>query len=215
MISTKPWPPRRKRLSNPATVTRAQRERRCVASGETRKEEELLRLAIGPDDVLVPDVAAKLPGRGMWISADRQSIDTAIARKAFHRSAGRQVKVPDGLADQFETLLEARALDLLGLARRAGDLALGFDAARLALKAARPAWRLEASDGASDGRGKLDRLAAAAWGDIPVAACFSAEQLGAATGRGSVVHGVLLTGAQSAAFDVTMRKLSGFRPLDP
>lgn len=186
-----------------------------MSSGEARQEEDLLRIAIGPGDVLVPDVAAKLPGRGIWVSADREAIERAVARKAFHRSAGRKVEVPEGLADQFEALLEARALNLLGLARRAGTLALGFDAARLALKAGRPAWRIEASDGAADGRGKLDRLTAAAWGDVPVAACFSAEQLGTALGRGSIVHGVLSNGAQSAAFDVTMRKLSGFRPLDP
>jgi hypothetical protein len=163
----------------------------------------------------VPDVAAKLPGRGIWISADRAAIEMAAKKGLFNRSAGRAVCVPDGLADRFEALLEARGLSLLGLARKAGDLALGNDAARLALKAQRPAWRIEASDGTAEGRRKLDGLTAAAWGEIEVAGCFTAEQLGAALGRGPIVHGVLAGGSQARAFGITMRKLSGFRPLDP
>ena len=161
---------------------------------------------------MFPDIAAKLPGRGIWVSADRNSVDTAAKKGLFNRSAGRAVKVPDGLADLIEAQLEARALSLLGLARRAGAVALGFDAARIALKAGKPAWRLEALDGAEDGRTKLDRLAQAAWGEIPVASGFTAEQLGEALGRGSVVHGVLTGGSQARAFGVTMGKLHGFRP---
>lgn len=191
-----------------------QRERRCIASGEVREEADLLRFAIGPDDELVPDIAAKLPGRGIWVSADRGSVEKAASKGLFNRGAGRAVKVPEGLSDCLEALLEARALSLLGLARRAGDLALGFDASKLALKAGKPAWRIEASDGALDGRGKLDRLCEAAWGNVPVAACFSAEQLGLALGRGPVVHAVLNEGSHSRSFGVNLRKLSGFRPLD-
>ncbi|WP_339738699.1 RNA-binding protein [uncultured Maricaulis sp.] len=186
-----------------------------MASGEVKDEAELIRLVIGPGDEVFPDIAAKLPGRGIWVSADRASVDTAARKGLFNRSAGRAVKVPDGLADMIEAQLAARALSLLGLARRAGEVALGFDAARIALKAGRPAWRIEAVDGAEDGRVKLDRLAQAAWGDIPVAGGFTAEQLGEALGRGTVVHGVLTGGSQVRAFGVTMRKLEGFRPPAP
>jgi predicted RNA-binding protein YlxR (DUF448 family) len=184
-------------------------------SGEVKQDDDLLRLAVSPTDELVPDVAAKLPGRGIWVSANRTAIDLAAKKGLFNRAAGRAVNVPEGLSDRFEALLEARALSLLGLARRAGDLALGYDAARLALKAGKPAWRIEASDGAADGRGKLDRLTKAAWGDVPTALCFDAEQLGVALGRGPVVHAVLAEGAQSRSFGTTLGKLSGFRPLDP
>lgn len=174
----------------------------------------MLRLVIGPDDLLYPDIAAKLPGRGIWISADRASVDLASKKGLFNKSAGRAIKVPDDLSDQFERLLEARALSLLGLARRGGDVALGYDAVRLALKAARPAWRIEANDGAEDGRGKLDRLAKGAWGEVPVVACFSAETMGEALGRGTVVHASLAKSAHSRAFGDTIGKLSGFRSLD-
>ena len=172
----------------------------------------MLRLAIAPDSALVPDVAAKLPGRGIWISASRAAIETGLKKSAFQRSAGRPVSAPDDLADLFETLLAKRALDLLGLARRAGDLAVGFDASAAALNSGATVWRIEASDAARHGRAKLDRLAGP---DIPTAGCFTAEQLGAALGRSHVVHAVLSKGAQARSFGETMHKLSGFRALDP
>ncbi|WP_417467969.1 RNA-binding protein [Maricaulis sp.] len=203
---------RNRRLTNPKAATQAIREKRCIASGAVRDEAELIRLVVGPGDEVFPDIAAKLPGRGIWISADRASVELAARKGLFNRSAGRAVKVPGGLADMIEAQLAARALSLLGLARRAGEVALGFDAARIALKAGRPAWRIEAVDGAEDGRVKLDRLTEAAWGDVPVAGGFTAEQLGEALGRGTVVHGVLTGGSQVRAFGVTIGKLDGFRP---
>ena len=191
------------------------RERRCAASGETKPEEALIRLAIAPDGGLVPDLAAKLPGRGVWVTADRSSIERAVKTGGLARSAKCKIGVPDGLADQIEGLLEQRALSLLGLARRAGMLASGFDAAKLALKAGKPAWRIEALEASSDGRTKLDRLCQAAWGDVPVAGCFSATALGAAIGRDSMVHATLAKGSQARAFAGVMDRLSGFRAIDP
>jgi len=191
------------------------RERRCAATGICKPETALIRLAIAPDATLVPDLAAKLPGRGVWVSADRDSLAKAIKSGALSRSAKTKVVVPDGLAEQIEALLEDRALSLLGLARRAGMLAAGFDAAKLALKSGKPAWRVEASDASRDGRSKLDRLCQAAWGDVPVAGCFTATALGAATGRDSVVHATLVKGSQARAFTGVMGRLSGFRDIDP
>ncbi|WP_203291174.1 RNA-binding protein [Maricaulis parjimensis] len=192
------------------------RERRCVATGEVGEEADLIRIALGPDNAIVPDLAARLPGRGAWVGAQRALIDQAVKKKAFNRAFGGPVDVPDDFSGQIEALLAQRALNLIGLARRAGELAAGQDAVRLAMKATRPAWRIEASDAAPDGRSKLDRLAKAAWGDtVPVAGCFLAEEIGQALGRGPTVHASMSEGSQARAFSVVMRKLSGFRVLDP
>lgn len=204
---------RRRRLTNPRASL--SRERRCIASGEVRDEAGLIRMALGPGNQIVPDLAAKLPGRGAWVGAERGLVEKAVKKSAFNRAFGCPVVVPDDLPGLIEALLETRALNLLGLARRAGDLAVGFDAVRLALKSAKPAWRIEASDGAEDGRSKLDRLAFAAWGDVPVAGCFTAEAVGVATGRAPVVHASMSEGSQARAFTTVMGKLSGFRPLVP
>lgn len=149
----------------------------------------------------------------MWISAQRDALDQAARKGLFNRSAGQAVQIPPDLSDTVQSLLEARALSLLGLARRAGDLELGFDACRLSLKAVKPVWRIEASDGAADGREKLDRLTRSAWGDVPVLGCFTAERLGSATGREAIVHAVLKPGTQVRAFNETVRKLEGFRDI--
>ncbi len=193
----------------------AARERRCAASGETRPEAALIRIAISPDGEAVPDLAADLPGRGVWVSADRASVERAVKRDAFSRSARTKVSAPDGLADRIEAQLSARALSLLGLARRAGQVAAGETKAREALKAARPAWLIEAADGGADGRGKMLALARAAWGEAPLAGCFTAAELGAALGREQTVHAVLAEGGLAARFGAEMRRLAGFRPLVP
>lgn len=192
-----------------------ERERRCVATGEVKDEASLIRIALGPDNAVVPDLSARLPGRGAWVSAERSLIERAVKKGAFNRAFSGAVTVPEDFAGLIERLLAERALNLLGLARRSGDLAAGLDAVRLALKAARLAWRIEASDGAADGRSKLDRLAKAAWGDVPVAGCFTAEEIGLALGRGPVVHAAMSEGPQARAFTTVMGKLSGFRAIDP
>lgn len=192
------------------------RERRCVATGETRHEDALLRVALSPDGAVLPDLAARLPGRGGWVSADRASVDKAVRKRLFNRAFERPVDAPADLADLFERLLEQRALSLLGLSRRAGRLAMGYDAVRLALKGApKPAWRIEASDGAADGRRKIDALARGLEADVAVAGCFTSQALGAALGRTGMVHLALAPGPEADGFSVAVGRLAGFRPLDP
>ncbi|MCP2680505.1 RNA-binding protein [Maricaulaceae bacterium NA33B04] len=192
------------------------RERRCVATGETAGPDRLLRVALSPDGVVTPDIAARLPGRGAWVTADRALIDKAVNKRLFNRAFEKPVEAPKGLADQFETLLEARALSMLGLARRAGRLAMGYDTVKLALsKGDTPAWRIEASDGAADGRGKLDRISAAAWPHLATVGCFSAEAIGQALGRSGVVHALLTVGPEADGFGAVVSKLAGFRVINP
>lgn len=189
------------------------RERRCVVSGETAHEDQLLRVALGPDRQIVPDLAARLPGRGAWISASREAIETAVRKKAFFRAFDGPVEVPEDLAGLFESQLRNAILSALGLARRAGRLAIGYDAARLALKpSARPALRIEASDGAKDGRRKVDALAFHTAPDLPVLEVFDAETLGSALGRSGVVHLVLAEGPEARRVLILMGKLAGFAP---
>lgn len=192
------------------------RERRCVVTGNIADADQLLRVALSPDGVVTPDIAARLPGRGAWITADRALVDKAVTKRLFNRAFEKPVEAPGDLADRFEALLEARALSLLGLARRAGRLTMGYDAVKLALsKGEAPAWRIEASDGAADGRGKLDRLSAAAWPRLTTVGCFSAEAIGQALGRTGVVHALLTEGPEADGFGAVTGKLAGFRTLNP
>lgn len=190
------------------------RERRCIVTRETAGEEALIRFVADPDGNVVADIAAKLPGRGAWVEARRDTLELALKRGLLTRTLEARSVDPD-LADKVEALLRQRALALMGLARKAGLLAVGADAVRLSLKSQAPAWRIEAMDGAVDGRQKIDRLTLAAWGGIPVAGCFSAEALGAATGRDHLVHAVLNPGPHIQGFAAVMNKLAGFTDIDP
>jgi predicted RNA-binding protein YlxR (DUF448 family) len=192
-----------------------ERERRCVVSREVLPEARLVRIAIGPDGTAVPDVAAKLPGRGVWVEARREAVETAVKKNLFARSAGRAVTAPADLADRIEARLAARCLDFLGLARRAGEVVAGFDKVRALVKERAPAHLVEASDGAADGRRKIVKLVRAAWGDVPVAGCFTAAEIGAALGRDATGHAALLKGGAAARFAADIDRLAGFRDIVP
>jgi hypothetical protein len=163
--------------------------RRCLASGEVRPKRELLRLVVAPDGSLVPDVAERLPGRGLWLSPRRDMIALACARNLFARAAKMPVRVPADLAEQIERLLRRRCLDLLGLARRGGHVACGYDAVALWLGGGKAALLLQAGDAAEGGRRKIRALARAH--DVPGVEVFCAEELGRALGRDALVHAAL------------------------
>lgn len=191
------------------------RERRCIATGDVAADHELVRVALAPDGHVVPDVAAKLPGRGAWLRAERAAVDKAVAKRLFSRAFGQEARADAALADRFAALLAERALSSLGLARRAGRLAVGYDAVRLALGAKRaPAWWIEASDGSADGRSKLGGLARH-WAGLRAVSCFDAQTLGEALGRAGVVHATLEAGPEAEAFSVWVGKLAGFTPINP
>ena len=111
----------------PATHAQASRQRRDIVSGEVMEEARLIRFVAGPDGGVVPDLARKLPGRGMWVAADRDAVMQAAKKGLFARSAKAPIRAPADLADEVARLLRARLLAALGLARRAGDLTSGFE----------------------------------------------------------------------------------------
>jgi uncharacterized protein len=197
-------------------------ERRCIATQAALPQSQMIRFVLSPSGEVTPDIAAKLPGRGAWITASREAIETAAKKNAFSRAFKTQVKVPQDIASLTEKLLIARILDQLGLARRAGDLILGFEQVREDLRRTRPALVIEASDGAEDGRDKLLALLLGAHGpvqgespenrDLPgVVGCFSADELGMALGRGRVIHACLKQGRFATSWAGELTRLSGFR----
>ena len=101
-------------------------QRRCIASGEVRPKDELLRFVVGPDGAVVPDPAGRLPGRGLWLSPRRDMLEKACVRNLFAKAARAAVRLPDDLPACTEAALRRRFLELLGLANRAGQMIAGF-----------------------------------------------------------------------------------------
>jgi predicted RNA-binding protein YlxR (DUF448 family) len=189
------------------------RNRRCIVTGEVLPEARLVRFVAGPDGRIVPDVEAKLPGRGIWVRAERKAIDQAVAKQLFARAAQQAVSIDAKLAALTEARLVERMLAHLGLARRAGELILGFDQVESALRGkSPPPVIVEAAEAAADGRRKL-QAAARAQGISPfVVGALTSAELSLALARANVVHAALKSGriAERLVFDAG--RLDGFRP---
>ena len=157
-------------------------------SGEALPKEALLRFVVSPDGVLVADLEESLPGRGMWVRPSL--LREAIGRRLFSRAHSGAVRVPEGFLDSLERLLRARAMNCLGLARRAGQAVTGFDQVRDVLSQGRGGSVVAARDGALGGRNKIRRAAAR----VPVVEVFDGTELSAAMGKENVVHVLVAPG---------------------
>ncbi|MDP3658944.1 RNA-binding protein [Phenylobacterium sp.] len=191
------------------------RERRDIVSGEVMDEARLIRFVPGPGGVVTPDLARKLPGRGLWVAADRKSLDAAAQRNQFSRAAKAKLVVPPDLSGLVTTLLKKRLLAGLGLARRAGDLTSGFEKVSAAISSGRCAWMIEAADGAEDGRRKLLNLARRQSSPPRLFGAANAEELGLALGLENVIHTAFLAGRAAERWGSDVLRFSGFSPLVP
>ncbi len=201
--------------ATPRTLAQAARERRDIVSGQVTEEGALVRFVAGPEGLVVPDLAAKLPGRGMWVAADRVSVEAAAKKGLFARSAKAKLTASPDLADQVETLLRRRLLEGLGLAKRAGELISGYEKVAAALNAGKAAWLVEAADGAADGRRKILNVARKSPSPPQVLGLFKAEELGLALGAENVIHTAFLAGRSADHWTKDVRRLAGFSPLLP
>lgn len=188
------------------------RERRDIVSGEVMPENRLIRFAAAPDGSVVPDVAAKLPGRGLWVEASRAAVAKAVEKKLFARAAKANVTATADLADRAEKALVTRMLGDLGIARRSGALVLGFDNVLRALEGPRPPKLLiEAFDGSSDGKRKLYAAAHRLELKCVVIEALTRAELGLALGRENVIHAAVQPGGFADRLILDAERLSGFR----
>ena len=190
------------------------RHRLCAVTRLPRPTSELIRFVSGPDGSIVPDLRQKLPGRGVWVTADRASLEAAIKSKSFQRSLKRPVTVDSGLPGLVDGLLCKSALDALSFVNKAGALVLGFERVLEAVNAGRAKVIVHASDASDDGVRKLDgrRKAAAPDGsDLKTIDCFSNQQLSLALGRPNVVHAALFEAPAARNFIEQTERLQRFR----
>jgi uncharacterized protein len=172
----------------------------------------MIRFVVGPDRALVPDLAATLPGRGIWLSARGDVLETARAQgglgRAFARAARGPVTVPPDLPALLEVALVRRIGELLGLARRAGQAVAGFDKAREWLRTGRGRLILQASDGSAAERA---RFLSGVGDSVGVWAPLSAAALGRVFGRDHVVHVAIAPGRLAERLAIEAERLGGLR----
>lgn len=209
--------------ASPVVAVRAANARRDIASHDSVARDGLIRFVVGPDGFVVPDLKESLPGRGLWLKADAESLRLAVRKNLFSRAARKAVRVPEGFEALVPALLRKRLLEQLGLARREGNLVTGFEKVATMLKLGRAApnatgravWLIEAADGAEDGRSKLLNICHGQTPAVALCGLFSNEELSLALGLENVIHAALGDGPRSKAFSREAMRLGGFEALFP
>ena len=202
--------PRGRRITADPALTGEEDEResgplrRCIVTRERGERARMLRFVVGPEGVIVPDLAARLPGRGIWLSARRDVLETARTRGAFAKAARGAVTVPPDLPSVLQAGLARRIGDLLGFARRAGQAVSGFQKGREWLQAGRAGLVVQASDGSLE-----ERMRFVGTRDVPVVAPLPAAALGAVFGRDHVVHVAVAAGRLAEAIAIETERLAG------
>jgi uncharacterized protein len=185
-------------------------ERKCLATGEVSPKSGLIRFVVGPDATVVPDVAAKLPGRGMYVSADRAAIERAAKKNLFTRAARQPVIVPEGLADLVEALVARRTVDMLSMARKASLAVMGYEKVKDWLQKGRAVVLIQADDGSERGKTKLR----APNGENSLISCLTAGEIGLAFGRERAIHAALAAGGLTPRVVEEAARLAGLRGSD-
>ena len=199
---------------------KAEPERRCILSGEHGARASLVRLAISPDGLVLPDVHAKAPGRGAWLAVGRAELESAMAKGKLKGALARAFKgaplsVPDDLPQRIADALTRALLDRMGLELRAGHLLLGSDRIAEAARGGGVELLLHAADASADGRRKLDQ----AWrvgreaegsGETGTVLPLDRAALSVAMGRDNVVHMALADPAAAARVSLALRRLMHF-----
>jgi predicted RNA-binding protein YlxR (DUF448 family) len=186
---------------------RGEPERRCIVTRASRPKAGLVRFVVGPGDEVVPDIAGRLPGRGIWVSADAAALRHAASRGLFARAAKRAVRVEPGLEARVEALVARHLVDLVALARRAGQAVAGLEKTRAALVSGEAALLLQAADGSARERARLRPPD----GENTRFDCLSGHELGLAFGRDRVIHAAVLAGGLADRVRDEALRLSGLR----
>lgn len=195
-------------------------ERRCILSGERATRGALIRLALGPDGAVAPDVRARAPGRGAWIGVDRAHLEAAMAKGKLKGALSRAfrlqgVGIPDDLAERVEVELRANALNRLGLEARAGMLLTGSDRIEESARRGNLALLLHAADASEDGNRRLDqawRVGSEMQGSALRGTILAADRdaISQALGRDNVVHIGIADRAAAARVGDAIARWHGF-----
>lgn len=184
-------------------------DRKCIATGEVQPKYGLVRFVVGPESQVFPDILGKLPGRGIYVAADRAAIALAVKKNLFSRAAKQPVKVQEDLVEEVEKQLARRVVDLISLQRKAGKAVAGYEKVKSWLQMEEAEVLVQASDGS--GRGK-SKLSTPHYGHY--IGWLTADELGLAFGRQTVIHGALASGGLTQRVVEEAGRLRGVRVIE-
>ena len=188
-------------------------ERTCIVTRQQKPAGEMLRFVCAPDGKLVFDLKAKLPGRGVWLSATRHHLAEALKKKSFAKAFRCEIGIDPDFADNVERQLKAAALGALGMATKAGLVVTGFRSVDSAVRKGKVLALIQAQESSEDGRRKINNaIHATEEADRPVATLniFTSNELSLALGRSNVVHAAAMVGQASENFLAKARSAVAF-----
>ena len=194
---------------------RGEGTRLCAASREALDASELIRFVADPAGTIVPDLARRLPGRGVWIKASKPVVAQAVRANVFAKSLKRPVRADPALAERVEQLIEKRVLAALALANKAGLVTTGFQQVDELIESGAAVALVQGADAAEGGRERLARkfaaVARAKGREAALVNSLSTEQLSLAMGRSNVVHAALIQGGAAERFLEEAERLHRYR----
>jgi predicted RNA-binding protein YlxR (DUF448 family) len=179
-------------------------ERRCIVTGEVAPKDGLIRFVIGPDNQVVADILGKLPGRGIYVTADRAAIDKAVSKGLFARAARQPVVAAADLSAHVEAQITRR---VVGLARKAGSAVTGYEKVKDWLAKGQARVLIQASDGSERGKTKISLPE----GENRFIGCLTAGELGLSFGREHAIHAALGAGGLTNRVVEEAARLAGLR----
>lgn len=191
---------------------RVEPERMCAVTRAVRDASQLIRFVAGPDGQVVPDIDHKLPGRGVWLTCNKEIVEKAIKIKAFSRALKASAVADAGLSERVGALLRRKALETLALANKSGLVVSGFQKVDTVVANGKAAVLVGAADAAADGRGKLERkfhaVQASKGRTTVVITNLSNDEISLAIGRAGVVHAALTPGGLTDRFEREARRVA-------
>jgi len=184
-------------------------ERKCIVTGDAQSKLGLIRFVVGPDGQIVADILGKLPGRGLWVSANRASLGEAVQKGLFSKAARQKVTVPEGLIQDIEAQLARRTVDLISLARKGGTAVAGYEKVKDWLLKDYADVLVQSSDGSERGKSKLSTP----YGGVFIG-WLTSDELGLAFGRQTVIHAALASGGLTSRIVEEAQRLKGVRGFD-
>ncbi len=184
-------------------------ERRCISTGSIMNTKSMVRFVVGPDGGAVPDVFCKLPGKGMWVSSKKSSLDRALSKNLFSVVSKKPVLINNNLSKQIEDSILKKLLNLISLARKANQAIAGFEKVKGSLETARAVLLIQASDGSPREKSRLRPPV----GEGTLINCLKMQELGLAFGRESVIHAAIMRGGLHKEITLEALRLGGIREI--
>jgi hypothetical protein len=189
--------------------------RLCAATREALSPDDLIRFVADPSGDIVPDLARRLPGRGVWVKADKTVVARAVRANVFAKSLKRAVRAAPELPERLDHLIEKRVLEALAIAKKAGLVTTGFQQVDELVESGAATVLVQAADAADGGRDKIQRkfaaVARARGRNAALVTSLSTEQLSLAMGRSNVVHAALIHGGAAERFFDEAERLKRYR----